>query len=267
MATVTVERFKSREINAGDGASVDLLYIIRGSDDEAEVLTALSDAAPATFDVESISYIRRKRHIEQVGNLLWEGTVTYTPPTVTPTAEAKYQFDTGGGTQHITQSIANIGMYAPSGETAPDFEGAIGVSNDSVDGVDITAPIFHFSETHYKNNSEVTQAYKLILFDLTGKVNDAAFKGFAIGEVLFLGASGSKTGTDNWEITYNFAASKNADDIEIGAITVTTKKGWEYLWIRYADAEDATAKRVVKRPIAAYVEKVYEEGDFSDLDI
>jgi hypothetical protein len=133
--------------------------------------------------------------------------------------------------------------------------------------VDITAPIFHFSETHYKNNSEVTQAYKLILFDLTGKVNDAAFKGFAIGEVLFLGASGSKTGTDNWEITYNFAASKNATDIDIGQITVTDKKGWEYLWIRYADAEDATAKRVVKRPIAAYVEKVYEEGDFSDLDI
>jgi len=36
---------------------------------------------------------------------------------------------------------------------------------------------------------------------------------------------------------------------------------------RYADAEDATAKAIVKVPVAAYVEKVYEEGSFSSLGI
>ena len=35
----------------------------------------------------------------------------------------------------------------------------------------------------------------------------------------------------------------------------------------YADAEDATAKAIVKVPVAAYVEKVYEESDFSGLGI
>ncbi len=34
---------------------------------------------------------------------------------------------------------------------------------------------------------------------------------------------------------------------------------------RYADAEDAAAKAIVKRPIAAHVEKVYEEGGFAGL--
>ena len=48
---------------------------------------------------------------------------------------------------------------------------------------------------------------------------------------------------------------------------MASKKGWEYLWVRYADEEDAAAKMLVKRPIAAYVEKVYEEGDFSQLGI
>ena len=42
----------------------------------------------------------------------------------------------GGGTQHITQSIATIQKYAPPGKTAPDFKGAIGVTHDSVEGVD-----------------------------------------------------------------------------------------------------------------------------------
>jgi len=48
---------------------------------------------------------------------------------------------------------------------------------------------------------------------------------------------------------------------------VASKKGWEYLWVRYADAEDATPKAIVKVPVAVYIEKVYEEGDFSGLGI
>ena len=37
--------------------------------------------------------------------------------------------------------------------------------------------------------------------------------------------------------------------------------------VRCADAEDATAKRIVKKPIAACVDKAYEEGDFAALGI
>ncbi len=39
------------------------------------------------------------------------------------------------------------------------------------------------------------------------------------------------------------------------------------MWVRYADAEDTTAKAIVKKPVAVYVEKVYDEGDFSGLGI
>jgi len=34
-----------------------------------------------------------------------------------------------------------------------------------------------------------------------------------------------------------------------------------------SDAEDAAAKTIVKKPVAVYIEKVYEEGDFSELGI
>jgi hypothetical protein len=99
-------------------------------------------------------------------------------------------------------------------------------------------------------------------------VNSGAFRGFAAGEVLFLGASGSKTGVDNWEIAFKFAASPNVTSLSIGGgITVSAKKGWEYLWVRFADAEDSTAKALVKRPVAAYVERVYESADFSTMGL
>lgn len=39
------------------------------------------------------------------------------------------------------------------------------------------------------------------------------------------------------------------------------------LWVRYADAEDAAAKMLVKRPVATYIERVCEVGDFSLLGI
>jgi len=63
--------------------------------------------------------------------------------------------------------------------------------------VDITVPVYSFSETHYNSLAFVTESYKQTLFGLTGKVNNAAFKGFAAGEVLFLGASGSKRGDED----------------------------------------------------------------------
>jgi hypothetical protein len=98
-------------------------------------------------------------------------------------------------------------------------------------------------------------------------VNNSAFKGFAAGECLFLGAAGTKRGGGDWEIGYRFASSPNVTGLTVGDITGINKKGWEYLWVRYADAEDAAAKALVKKPIAAYIEQVYPYGDLNALGI
>jgi len=181
--------------------------------------------------------------------------------------ETVYTFDTGGGTQHITQSLKTVARYSPPDSVAPDFKSAIGATGESVEGVDVTVPVYNFSETHYIATAQVTGAYKAALFYLTGKVNSAAFRGFAAGEVLFLGASGSKRGEEDWEITFRFAASQNVNGLAVGDILGINKKGWEYLWVRYADDEDQAAKVLVKKPIGVYIEKVYEEGNFAGLGI
>jgi hypothetical protein len=256
--TITIdERFNSREATEGPSPATELLYLVQGTEDDLQVKSLVAATAPTLYD----GLVRDSFSVTPLGGGVWECSVRYT----LLESETQFTFDTGGGTQHITQSLQTMGGYAPAGFTAPNFQGAMGVTTDSVEGTDITVPVYSFTETHYISGALVTPAYKATLFFLTGKVNGAAFKGFSVGEVLFLGAAGSKRGTDDWEITYRFAASPNVTGLAVGPITGIAKKGWEYLWVRYADAEDEHV--LVKRPIAAYVEQVYELGNFAGLGI
>jgi hypothetical protein len=268
LAVEVLEKFDSRQVTTGSQPAVELRYTIRGTADDVEARNELATASPATYDPYGSGWFFLPRDtitIQPVGELLWEGIVRY--GTIPPTNENVISFDTGGGTQHITQSLHTVQAYVPAGETAPDFQGAIGVTADSVEGVDITAPVYEFAETHYLPDSIVTAAYRYTLFQLTGKANSAVFKGFAQGEVLFLGATGAKRGSGDWEVTFRFAASPNVTNLTIGTITGIDKKGWEYLWVRYVDTDDDTAMALVKRPVAVYIEQVYPYGDLNLLGI
>ena len=268
MAIVCTEKIDSRQLT--DTQSAELIYKITGTADEAAALAALKSTAPTVLHgLKRQPVTVEPVHIDTArpDTCLWTGTASYAPFEYSEppqTGESVFNFDTGGGTQHITQSLQTAGRYPGS---APDFKGAIGVTHDNVEGVDITVPVYTFSETHYLAASQVTNAYKMTLFNLTGKVNNGSFKGLAAGECLFLGASGSKRGTDDWEITFRFAGSPNRTGLTVGPISGINKKGWEYLWVRYSDIEDTASHTLVKQPIGAYVEKVYEEGNFSSLGI
>jgi hypothetical protein len=266
MSITVRERGISRTSSAGRGPATELLYWIQGTSDDLEALAALADEAPL-FHGQLPRYQVR---VEESGPDLYDGTVIYQidPSTDPPnTGESVFSFETGGGSAHITQSLQTIASYAPPGKSAPNFKGAIGVTADSVEGVEIVVPVYQFAETHYVPDNQVTNQYKAILFNLTGRVNDAAFMGFAAGEVLFLGVSGSKRGQGDWELAFRFAAKPNRENLSVGDITGIDKKGWEYLWVRYAEEEDSAAGAIVKRPIAVYVEQVYEPGDFSLLGL
>jgi len=258
-----------RRIVGGDSPSAELIYGVRGTDDDVVARTIVQAVSPSVHD----GLYRQTIDLEpdwadtDTSNGRWTATVRYVANPTPQTEESSFSFETSGGTQHLTQSLETIGRYAPAGDTAPDYQGAVGVTHDSVEGVDIAVPVYAFSETHYKPASFVTLAYRGTLFSLTGKVNSASFKGLTAGECLFLGARGSRRGAGDWEITYNFAASPNRTSIVIGNITVPAKKGWEYLWVRYEDSLDPTANAIVKRPRAAYVEKVYELASFAALGI
>jgi hypothetical protein len=181
-------------------------------------------------------------------------------------------FDTTGGTQHITQALAET-KY---GTSAPDQKGAIAVDDDRVGGVDIVVPALQWTETYDVPHKYVTAAYIKSVAAVTGTTNSAAFRTFAKGEVLFIGCTGqqewdSDRGDGPWSLSYRFIASPNAGSgatapaITVGEITGIEKKGHEYMWVRYESAVDSST--VIKKPKAVYVNRVYREGDFSGLGL
>lgn len=48
---------------------------------------------------------------------------------------------------------------------------------------------------------------------------------------------------------------------------IATERSTEYLWVAYQDVEDSGSGKLVKQPLAVYIERVYEYGDFSLLGI
>lgn len=190
-------------------------------------------------------------------------------------------FDTSGGTSHITQ--ADGGKINANGSTttrsgterrfppsAPSMDSAIGVDDNGVQGVDIVVPALTWTETYDVPSDYVTSSYIKSVAALTGTTNDASFRSFEAGEVLFLGASGSQEwdsekGDGPWSLSFKFVASKNLTGQTIGSITGIEKKGHEYLWVRYESS--VSGSDLVKKPKYVYVNTVYREGAFSGLGI
>ena len=263
MSITISEKWLSRRWRGGEPPSVEIDYIVHGTTEETTARAALLSATPVTW----AGLLRREPTLEQIGEETWEATVTYSGLETQEFGLVSVDFDIGSQSTKIMQSIATVGVYPAPGRTAPNFYGAINVTSNGVEGVEIEIPTCEWTETWRFEDGVILPSYRSTLYMVTGRVNSNPFRGFQPGEVLFRGASGRKTRTDAWEISYRFAASPNATNISVGDITGIEKKGWEYLWVLYEDDEDSNAKKLIKRPIAAYVEQVYPYANFSVLGI
>lgn len=268
MAIVLTEKPESRQWTTGENASVDLIYTLTGTSNDLTAKAYVEANTDITYDIGGgVSYPRLSitldpEWVDEVNDTgQWFVTVRYG---LLLGGGSLFSFDTTGGTQHISQSLQTITKVAASG-TPPDNHGAIGVTKDRIEGVDIPVPVYRFSETHELLTSFVTQAYKGIILNLTGRTNNASYRGMAEGEVLFLGAVGSQQSGENWDITFHFAGSANVTNLSIGPNITVPKWGWEYVWVRYETVIDEGY--MTQRPIHAYVERVYEAGDFDGLGI
>src|SRR5574344_2042650 len=256
---------RDQKIDAkGNVTEIEIPYIVTGAvDEDAALAAARSKAASQTVKGMSLDSVEVT---ERINGDTWKVKAVYEEDDDDDEEESSFAFDTGGGTMHLNQSLKTV---SKTPNTAPDFNGAIEVDNEgNVNGVDVTMPVLNFTETHTMNGGRVSTSYKKTVAALTGTVNRSSFRGFSAGEVLFLGASGSKRSKKSsapWEITFRFAVSANQSSVKVGELTVANKKGWNYLWVRYADKVADNKKNMIKKPIAAYVEQVYPEGDFGNL--
>src|SRR5690606_39854356 len=136
------------------------------------------------------------------------------------------------------------------------------------EGLIIGVAVCMCKEVHYKDAAFFTPQYRAqVVFPLTYTVNDRPFRGFAAGEVLFMGAAARQQGDGKWEVQYDFAAALNREGVTIGDITGINKKGWQYLWVEFQEQEDDGASRVLPVPSVVNVEEVYREANFGLLGI
>lgn len=264
MATV-LQTWDGAKIVAAESPSIVSEYHIFDEPDEFLAEAALNATTPNILGL----WVKKSVSIDgRVGWQTWKGTVEWGAFEQNEIGDSSFSFDTSGGTAHIQTSLATLSSTAAAGmPAAPNFQGAIGVTDDGVEGVDITAPAYTFEETHFFDVAAIGAAYKLTLFSLTGAWNNAPYKGFATGECMFLGASGSLKDHTKWEINYRFSAQPNISPFQFGPIVVPLKRGWDYVWGRYREVEDAAAGHLARRPIAAYVEQVSPSGSLVLLGI
>jgi hypothetical protein len=301
MPIIVTEKIGSpTEWTLSDNPSGTFVYIIKSEkgDDEDnkdeilynDALSALIEKAPEFIKMSSTKIsggpgwdlFRQSISVEAVDDYLWTGTVKYGLSNVIPEESEviapSYQFDTTGNTLHITNSILTRGQYASGNRGIQYYDRLINTSvsekNEdgtpkahNVDGIDITVPCYIFSETYQKI---MTETYAKVLMELTGKINCDWFKNFEKGEILFLGASGSRRNSANvWEITYKFSVMPNKRNFIFDEAhpanfdQIALKEGWDYLWVNQETDPET------KLPIITQVniEQVYEYGDFSRLEI
>lgn len=224
-------------------------------------------------------YLRAESYaVEYLGDNAWQVSINYEHSGAdggsSPSKRVR-SFDTGGGSQHVTQSVDASETHYPTSVTRPQY-GAIGVDDTGVQGVDIVIPQLQWTEQYDVPSTYVTSTYIKGVAALTGTTNNAAFRTFAAGEVLFLGCTGNQTwdvdsGDGPWSLTYKFAASPNQGTgktlpaFTIGSITGIEKNGWQYMWIRYEKAAENSTE--IQKPSDVYIDTVYRSGDFSTLGI
>ena len=268
MATI-VHKNEFPRITYGDSPSAEDSWLVFGTEADAEVVALVLATIPANYG----ALVLQNYTPEHQGNGVWDVAVRYAERKSDGSTSGggdmgtggTVSFETGGGTTHITQALFTRQTKTLAGVAAPDFQGAIGWDGEKVGGVDVTTPVFHWTETRQLPVAAMTLAYFKKLRDLTGKVNLNAFRGFDVEEVLFLGASGSAKDGSQWEVSYKFAAQPTQASLTIGEITGVEKKGWDYLDVQYEVRPDANFR--APRPIVVRVLKLYEQGNFSDLGI
>jgi hypothetical protein len=175
-------------------------------------------------------------------------------------------WDTSGHTEHITQSRGTATF--PAGATPPDFDSAINVSGDSVNGIDKVSPSLRYSETWIMPIGVAMSAtFVEAVYTTTGTVNLNQFRAFKPGEALFMGARGQWQGDQPYvAVTFDFECRPNVTDYYGGGtIGQFPKEGWQYVWFLYETAPSNGA--LVRKPLHAYRETIYEKKDWSAMQI
>lgn len=183
-----------------------------------------------------------------------------------PRDEPEYELSIMTQTEHIDRAISQQNYPSASATEVGDI---IGLTDEGdIDGVDIFTPKPKYTEV--KSRTSLSTNYKRVLNEAVGKVNDAPWKDWFAGEVLFLGAVARRKGTDPWRISYEFAISFDytfSVSLSDGSTPEVTKGGWQYFWSRFVQVSNEAETEVNRQRKSIHLATVYQSYDFAKLGL
>lgn len=183
----------------------------------------------------------------------------------------KVSIEFGVSTATRTVSLNRVRSYG----FMPEYGGLIDVqeSGDGTlepRGISVYVPTGTMTITHYFKKSQWTTKLRNKIAYRRCRYNSDSFRGFAHGELLFVGESVNYSDGDPYvEVQFKFLISENADDIEVGNMTGISKRGWQGLWVKYKkDVKTVNGKKYqVIEPQGVAIEKIYKAADFTELGL
>lgn len=260
-----------RSAQSGEGSVIRRTYHALGYATELLAIAAVAGTAPATIGG---NVVRSIEPFETSSPENWDVVVTwgvFQAREAFATGESQFNFEVSVQPTKVFVGVAANEVYGipPRPVPADSASWLIGDQGDGErpDGVEVFDPATAFSETHYVAASSVDATYKNTLMRLVGKTNNASFKGWSAGEVLAQSVSGSKRGSDDWEISFRFLARENQTGLTIAGISGINKLGWQYLWPRYRLVRHPDAPVLSNLVEYIVVSTVFRSDDFTAFGI
>lgn len=285
--TVAAVRLKSYQAysldDAGQIASARLVYHVDGLNGAttATILRDVRETAPATIESaardttelvelpqadccdvavnykpKTLAFNANARAKRRVGDMKWAFQVSSTETTV-KLAKSQVAIVTAPGSD-LGSKVGNLIGW--NGKIGPDSQ---------VAGCTVPTPVTHLTCRRTMLYTAANDASFIVgLHGMEGNTNNASFRGFAAGVVLFLGAvSGDEYENDQGDrlcdVSYDFALRPYEASQTIDGLSIPQVAGWDYLWTIAPYDESAQRLKVQ----AAVVSRVIDSIDFSDLGV
>lgn len=278
----------TNESEGGEIREVKRRYVIgRCTGGFNQAVSEIAQYAPpyVNGDGNGLYWVRKRLDVNGIGNAYFDCTAHY--QTLQPKVESSegdgnftpgaVAWDTTGNTEHITQGLKPE-VRIPA--NAPNFQGAINVSGDSVQGLDVVRPNLRYSETWILPvQLAVSCEFIGAVYKLTGTVNLNEFRCFDPGEALFMGARAQWQGDQPYvSVTFDWECRPNGDvNMPLvpgifeyvpgggggGVGGAMDKLGWEHIWIMYQP--ESAGGALIRKPIAVYKNVVYRQESWASL--
>lgn len=263
----------------GSYKSLEVPYIVTGIQDiengENEALNAVREQAPEKHYSLHLQYVEiesRDNDATYHVKAVYEKNSFATGGSEDQEDEATVSFDCGGGSTTVKNAYSQTTVLGDiDAGTAVGWNGKYGDDSEIV-GVEVPTAQLRESYTKVMRLSRITTAYKRKVADLVGCVNADKFKGWDIGEVMFLGMSYSAPdkGSSRVTVTYNFLIQKGeyvTITSSTGEKTSYAKKGFQYVWSIVNETYDEETKKPQVVIKGEFLADVCKYKDFRELGL